>query len=129
MSLPLEMWVMIVRAGDLDAYDLIAMSAISRGWREAAHAMATFLPDEKRLAKVKPRSPDGVDRCNAWNLFASVWEVVLRGVISSSVKVVGSIVVVLGRGAVQGGGRSRYVLYISACSEDNQSLYEFINAL
>ena len=73
MSLPLEMWVMIVRAGDLDAYDLIAMSAISRGWREAAHAMATFLPDEKRLAKVKPRSPDGVDRCNAWNLFASVY--------------------------------------------------------
>jgi hypothetical protein len=50
--IPLELWVIIANFG-LNAYDLVAMSAVSREWYRIAHVLASHLPSAARLIGVR----------------------------------------------------------------------------
>ena len=50
--LPLEVWIIISEHGDFTASTLFAMSGTCRAWYHLAHALARFLPSDKRSVGV-----------------------------------------------------------------------------
>ena len=52
---PLEVWAIIGREGGLQAYDLVRMSAVCRGWYHLSHALEHFLPDQARHVHISSK--------------------------------------------------------------------------